>query len=225
MNMLIVLTSHDQLGNTGKKTGFYLSELTHALEMFEKAGMNVTFASPKGGKAPVDGLDRNDRANTRYLDDPKWMQRIENTVRLADVDPSTFDAVYVPGGHGTVFDLPNNADVQRVIAGIYDRGGVVGAVCHGPAALVNVKLKNGGYLVSGQDVSSFTDEEEEAVSLTKVVPFLLESTMRERGARFSKAPKFEAHVAVSDRLVTGQNPASARRVGEELVRVLNRTQV
>jgi putative intracellular protease/amidase len=224
MKVLVVLTSHDQLGNTGKKTGFYLSELTHALEVFEKAGVEVELASPKGGLPPMDGVDRADAANRAFLDNAQWMKRLERTVRLADVDPARFDAVYVPGGHGTMYDLPDNERLQGLIASIYTRGGVVAAVCHGPAALVNVKLPDGRYLVDGKEVSSFTNEEEEAVKLTQAMPFLLESRLRERGGRFGKAPNFQPYVAAGARLVTGQNPASATGVAREVVRLLDTRQ-
>jgi putative intracellular protease/amidase len=220
MKMLIVLTSHDQLGNTGRKTGFYLSELTHALDVFQRAGIEVDLASPKGGLPPMDGVDRGDAVNNAFLEDKRWMARLEKTARLEDVDPSRYDAVYVPGGHGTMYDLPDNARLQAIISAVYTRGGVVAAVCHGPAALVNVKLADGSYLVAGKSVSSFTNEEEAAAKLTEVMPFLLESKLLERGGRFGKAPNFKPHVATAERLVTGQNPASAAGVANEVVRLM-----
>ncbi|MDY7232171.1 type 1 glutamine amidotransferase domain-containing protein [Hyalangium rubrum] len=220
MKMLIVLTSHDQLGNTGRKTGFYLSELTHSLDVFQRAGIEVDLASPKGGLPPMDGVDRGDAINKTFLEDKGWMARLEKTTRLEDVDPSRYDAVYVPGGHGTMYDLPDNARLQAILAAVYTRGGVVAAVCHGPAALVNVKLEDGSYLVAGKSVSSFTDEEETAMKLTQAMPFLLESKLRERGGRFGKAPNFKPHVATAERLVTGQNPASAAGVASEVVRLM-----
>jgi putative intracellular protease/amidase len=223
MKLLIALTSHAQLGTTGRQTGFYLSELTHALEVFEAAEVEIDLASPKGGKPPMDGVDRADPANQRFLDDASWQERLANTQRLSDVDSAEYDAVYVPGGHGTMFDLPEDGALQSLLANVYEEGGVVSAVCHGPAALVNVKLDDGRYLVAGREVAAFTNEEEAEVKLSEAVPFLLESKLVERGATFISAPKFQAHVAVSDRLVTGQNPASARDVAVETLRLLGHT--
>ncbi|MCY1017117.1 type 1 glutamine amidotransferase domain-containing protein [Pyxidicoccus sp. MSG2] len=220
MRILIVLTSHDTLGDTGRKTGFYLSELTHALDVFTRAGLEVDYVSPKGGRAPMDGVSRDDALNRAFLDDARQLARLETTLRPEQVEPARYAAIYVPGGHGTMFDLPQDARLNALIGALYARGGAVAAVCHGPAALVNAKLPDGGYLVAGRDVSAFTNEEEAAVKLTQVVPFLLESKLIERGARFTKAPDFQRHVVVSERLVTGQNPASAAAVAEALVRVL-----
>jgi putative intracellular protease/amidase len=221
VKMLIVLTSHDKLGNTGKKTGFYLSELTHALEVFEKAGIEVELASPKGGLPPMDGVDRNDPANRAFLENKTWMARLEKTTPLSAIDATRYDAVYVPGGHGTMYDLPDDTRLQAILSNVYTRGGVVASVCHGPAAIVNVKLPNGRYLVEGKEVSAFTNDEEAAVKLTEAMPFLLESRLRERGGRFAKAPNFQAHMSSSERLVTGQNPASAVGVAREVLRLLD----
>jgi putative intracellular protease/amidase len=218
--ILVVLTSHDRLGDTGKKTGFYLSEVSHPYAVFARAGYAVDFVSPKGGRAPLDGLDLTDAANRAFLDDGRVRAQLEATLRPSEVDPSRYAAVYYAGGHGTMWDLPGETELARIAAAIYERGGVVAAVCHGPAGLVNLRLADGAYLVAGKTVSAFTNEEEEAVGLTGVVPFLLESTLAERGARITKAPKWQAHVAVSERLVTGQNPASAAGVAERMRELL-----
>ncbi|MFP2927771.1 type 1 glutamine amidotransferase domain-containing protein [Pyxidicoccus sp. 3LG] len=220
MRVLIVLTSHDTLGDTGRKTGYYLSELTHALDVFTRAGLEVDFVSPKGGRPPMDGVERDDPLNRAFLDDARWNARLETTLRPEQVDATRYAALYVPGGHGTMFDLPGDTRISGLIGSVYARGAVVAAVCHGPAALVDVKLPDGTYLVAGRDVSAFTNEEEAAVKLTQVMPFLLESKLIERGARYTKAPDFQPHVVVSERLVTGQNPASATGVAEALVRLL-----
>jgi putative intracellular protease/amidase len=213
----IVLTNHGQLGDTGKPTGFYLSEATHPHEVFRAAGYEIDFLSPKGGLAPMDGVDRSDPINAAFLDDAVLVARTRETVAIAAVDPARYDAVFFAGGHGTMWDFPDDAGVQELIRAVYARGGVVAAVCHGPAALVNARLADGTYLVAGKEVSSFTDEEEAAVQLETVVPFALESRLRERGARFVEAPNFAPKVAVSERLVTGQNPASATGVAEATV--------
>jgi putative intracellular protease/amidase len=216
----IVLTNHGQLGDTGKPTGFYLSEATHPYEVFHKAGYEIDFLSPKGGEAPMDGVDRSDPANAAFLDDEALVARTKSTTSIAKAMTVPYDAVFFAGGHGTMWDFPDDPSVQRLIRTVYERGGVVAAVCHGPAALVNARLSSGMYLVADKQVSAFTDEEEIAVKLEAVVPFALESKLRARGARFVEAPNFEKKVAVSERLVTGQNPASATGVAEAVVELL-----
>ncbi len=216
----IVLTNHAQLGDTGKPTGFYLSEATHPYEVFHKAGYEIDFLSPKGGEAPMDGVDRTDPVNAAFLDDEALVARTKSTTPIAKAMSVPYDAVFFAGGHGTMWDFPSDAGVQELIRAVYERGGVVAAVCHGPAALVNARLSGGAYLVAGKEVSAFTDEEETAVALESVVPFALESKLRTRGARFVEAPNFEKKVAVSERLVTGQNPASATGVAEAVVELL-----
>jgi putative intracellular protease/amidase len=218
--VLVVLTSHEQLGDTGRKTGVYLSELTHAVDVFSRAGWELDFVSPRGGRPPLDAVKRDDALNRAFLDDPKWMKRLDTTMTPDKLDVSRYDVVYIPGGHGTMFDLPDAATLSAHIGAMYSQGAIVSAVCHGPAALVNVKLPSGAYLVAGKDVTGFTTEEETAVKLTDAMPFLLESKLVERGARFSKAPKFQKHVVRSERLITGQNPASATEVANEVVRVV-----
>jgi putative intracellular protease/amidase len=220
--VLIVLTSHDTLGNTGKETGFYLPEVTHPDAVFEGAGFAVDFVSPKGGKAPMVGVDLQDPLNKAFLDNPEKISQVENTLNPSQIDPTQYDAIFYAGGHGTMWDFPDNQELAKIAAAIYEQGGVVGAVCHGPAGLVNIKLSNGEYLVAGKTVASFTNEEEAAVGLTDVVPFLLEAKMIERGAEVVKAENFQVQVMVSERLVTGQNPASAKSVGEEMVKLLNK---
>jgi putative intracellular protease/amidase len=215
--ILFVLTSHATLGATNRSTGWYLSEAAHPYAVLQSAGFDIDFASPAGGPAPMDGVNRTDPANAAFLDDAAAMAKVGNTHRLADIDASNYAAVYVVGGHGTMWDLPDNASLSTLISKVYDGGGVVGAVCHGVAALINARAVDGAYLVAGKDVSAFTNAEEEAVGLTSVVPFLLETRLRERGAVMRLAANFAPIVSVSGRLVTGQNPASARGVGEAMV--------
>ncbi|MBF2046698.1 MAG: type 1 glutamine amidotransferase domain-containing protein [Elainella sp. C42_A2020_010] len=222
--ILIVLTSHDTLGNTGKETGFYLPEVSHPVDVFERAGLSVEYVSPKGGKAPMTGIDRTDLLNAEFLDNPQKMAQVENTLHPTQVNPSEYAAIFYAGGHGTMWDFPDNQELASIAARIYAQDGIVGAVCHGPAALVNVQLANQDYLVAGKVVAGFTNEEEVEVGLAEVVPFLLEDKLRERGATIEKAPNFQAKVVVSDRLVTGQNPASAAGVAEQMVRLLVKTQ-
>ena len=218
--VLMVLTSHARLGDTGKPTGFFLGEVTHPLEVFERAGLTVELVSIKGGEPPVDGLDLDDPVNARYWNDPAFRAKLSATKSLADVNPTDYAGVYFSGGHGTMWDFPDDEAVQTAARALYEAGAPVGAVCHGPAALVNVKLSDGSYLVSGKEVSAFTNDEEEKVGLTKVVPFLLATKLEERGAKHRAAPDFEKQVVVSGNLVTGQNPASAAGVAEEMVETL-----
>jgi putative intracellular protease/amidase len=218
--ILIALTSHGQLGQTGRSTGFYLPEAVHPYHVFTRAGYEVDFVSPQGGEPPVDGVDRGDPLQAAFLDDAAAMAKLRATLRPEQVDPSQYEAIFYAGGHGVMWDFPHHERLAQIAAQIYEANGVVAAVCHGPAALVNIRLSDGRHLVDGKTVSAFTNEEEAAVGLTEVVPFLLESALRERGAQITKAPNFEAHSAVSERLVTGQNPASATPVAEAVVRVL-----
>jgi len=197
--ILIVLTSHDTLDNTGKETGFYLPEVSHPVDVFDRAGLTVEYVSPKGGKAPMIGINRADPLNAAFLDNPKKMAQVENTMHPTQINPSEYAAIFYAGGHGTMWDFPENVDLARIAAHIYEQGGIVGAVCHGPAGLVNIQVSDGSYLVTGKVVSGFTNEEEKEVSLAEVVPFLLEKKLAEREATVEKAPNFEAKVSVSDR--------------------------
>lgn len=217
--ILIVLTSHDTLGDTGKETGFYLPEVSHPVAVFDRANFKVDYVSPKGGKAPMIGIDLSDPLNQAFVENPEKMAQVENTKRPDQVNPAEYDAIFYAGGHGTMWDFPNTPELDRIAEAIYDRGGIVAAVCHGPAGLVNLKLNN-QYLVAGKTVAAFTNEEEAAVELTEVVPFLLESTLIDRGATVEKAANFQEKVVVSDRLVTGQNPASAIGVAQAMVKLL-----
>ncbi|MGF6160167.1 putative intracellular protease/amidase [Ensifer sp. KUDG1] len=214
--VLFVLTSHGTKGDSGQPTGFYLGEVTHPLSVLEAAGIAVEFASIKGGEPPVDGLDLEDDTNRRYWNDETFRAAIRTTARLDDVDPARYAAIFFAGGHGAMWDLPQSSAVDRVTRSVFEAGGAVAAVCHGPAALVNVRLSDGRYLVAGRNVSAFTDSEERAVGLDKTVPFLLASTLVERGATHHPAADWTSKVVVDGRLITGQNPQSATGVGEAL---------
>ena len=214
--VLFVLTSHDRKGDTGEPTGFYLGEVTHPLSELDAGGIPVEFASIQGGEPPVDGLDLNDATNARYWSDENFRTAIRTTQRLDTVDAAKYAAIFFAGGHGAMWDFPTSPAVARVTRDVYEGGGVVAAVCHGPAALVNVKLSDGSYLVAGKRVSAFTDSEERAVKLDATVPFLLASQLAERGAQHEAAPDWTSKVVVDDRLVTGQNPQSASGVGAAL---------
>lgn len=219
--VLMVLTSHDRLGETGRATGFYLSEVSHPHQVFSDAGFQVDFASPKGGAAPMDGVNRDDAINAAFLDNSELMANIQNTLPLSEVDATGYDAIFLAGGHGTMWDFPDDADLQAATAAIYERGGIVAALCHGVVGLINVQLADGRYLVDGKEITGFTNDEEKAVELTYVVPLLLESRLRERGASFTGGPNFKSHVVVGDRIATGQNPASASDVARATAELLN----
>lgn len=217
--VLLVLTSHSDLGDTGKKTGFWLPELTHPYYEFKKAGYFIDVASIQGGIAPVDSksLEEPDHANQRFLQDAELMAKVFTTLPLAKIDPTEYQAIVFAGGSGPMWDFPNNEHVNRVAAAIYENNGIVSAICHGPAALVDIKLSNGEYLVSGRKVASFTNEEEEDLKLTDVVPFLLQDRLIERGAEHIYGKPWEMNVVVDGRLITGQNPASAATVAKKII--------
>lgn len=218
--IIFALTSHDRKGNTGQPTGFYLSEAAHPWAVFQAAGFEIDFVSPKGGKPPMDGVDLSDMTNRMFMENEGVARKIANTSMPDQVNPDDYTAFFFVGGHGTMWDFPNDPLLAGLAASIYEKGGIVGAVCHGPAGLVNLKLSDGEYLVKGKQVAAFTDDEERAANLDGVVPFLLATTLRQRGAIHVPAPNWQANVIVDERLVTGQNPASAEGVGKEMVRLL-----
>lgn len=217
---LIVLTSHDRLGGTGRSTGYYLPEVAHPWQVFTDAGFTVDLVSVRGGEPPVDGLDPDDPVQRKFLDDPDMSVKVKNTPTPGEIDPSRYDIVLYAGGHGVMWDFPGNAELAAIGRQVYERGGVVAAVCHGPAGLVDLTLSDGTHLVDGRRVAAFTNDEEAAVGLTEVVPFLLADRLVERGATHVPAPNFEANVVVDGRLVTGQNPASAVGVAEAALAAL-----
>ena len=220
--VLFVVTSHDKLGETGKPTGYYLGELTHPWAVLSQAGYEVDFVSPKGGNPPYYGADKQDEINEKFLADEKYQAKIKNSMKPADVNPADYAAILYAGGHGTMWDFADNVELATIAQKIYENNGVVSAVCHGPAGLVNIKLSNGKYLVDGKKINAFTNEEEIAVQLENVVPFSLETKLIERGAKFEKSGLWQAHVTVDQRVVTGQNPQSAHGVGEAVLKELQK---
>ena len=216
----IIVTSHDKKGNTGAPTGAYLSEISHPYEAFVKAGHEVEFISPKGGQVPLDGVNRDDPANVRFLDNAELMSRLHQSLPSRDAEPSRYGAVFFAGGHGTMWDFKDDAPLSSLAGKVYDSGGVVGAVCHGPAGLVNVKLASGRYLVDGKRLAAFTNDEERAAGLDQVVPFSLADALTSHGAKHEPAANWAKQVITDERLVTGQNPASAGGVGEAMVALL-----
>jgi putative intracellular protease/amidase len=219
--VLFVVTSANEKGETKIPTGYNLAEVTHPLAVLEEGGVHVDIASIKGGNAPLDGLeDFNDPIVAKYWADPAFHQRIENTLKLEDVDTKPYDAIFFAGGHGTMWDFPDTPAVQNAIREIYEDGKIVSAVCHGPAALVNAKLSDGTYLVSGKKVAAFTNGEEEEVQSTHVVPFLLADGLEAHGAFHQNASNWSDNTVKDGRLITGQNPQSASSLGKLLLTAL-----
>jgi putative intracellular protease/amidase len=226
MNILMVLTSHDRLGDTGKKTGFWLEEFAAPYYVLKDAGHQITLASPAGGQPPLDPKsdepDSQTEATRRFKEDREGQQLLANTHRLSDIDPTDFDAVFFPGGHGPMWDLAEDPDSRRLIETMLRAGRPLAAVCHGPAVFRHATGEDGAPLVRGKDVTGFSNEEEEAVGLTDVVPFLLEDMLKEEGGRYSKAAVFQPHVVRDGLLITGQNPASSEPAAETLLEALSK---
>jgi putative intracellular protease/amidase len=226
MNILMVLTSHGQLGESGTHTGLWLEELAVPYRLFKQAGAEVTLASPAGGRAPIDPNseqpDRQTEATRGFRADPDAMQALAQTRKLADIDPGAFDAVFYVGGHGPLWDLVDNDDSRHLIETLYAQGKPVAAVCHGAAALRNARGPFGLPLVRGKDVTGFSNSEERAAGLAEVVPFLVEDALKEVGGRYSKAANWQAHVVTYGNLITGQNPASSAGVAKAVLQQLQR---
>ena len=220
--ILFVITSHNQKGDTGEKTGYYMSEVTYPWLVLRNAGYEIDFVSPKGGKAPIDAFDLGDPTNKAFWEDIAYRNRIEATLKPSEVNPNNYSAIYFAGGHGTMWDFPKNTELEKITRQIYENGGVVSAVCHGPSGIVDVKLSTGKYLVDGKRVNCFTNDEEVSIKMESVVPFMLETKLIEHGAIFEKSGLWESHVTVDQRVITGQNPQSATKLGEAIVLGLNK---
>lgn len=221
LKILIIITSTGAMPS-GEPTGVWLEELATPYYAFRDAGFEVVLVTTEGGPVPIDPRSREDVSQTsrRFLEDPEAMARIADTPALREVNAADFDALFLPGGHGTMWDLPNNPELAAALSKALAEGRVVGAVCHGPAGLVGVKRADGRPVVEGRKLTAFTDEEERAVNLHDEVPFLLETRLRELGARFEEAPNFEPLAVRDGNLVTGQNPASSQRTAELVIEAL-----
>lgn len=222
--ILIVLTSHTELGDTGKKTGFWLPELTHPYYEFTEAGYTVDVASIEGGMAPLDSKifeEEEDEYNQRFLDDAKLMAKVMRSIPLAEITPDDYQVVLYSGGSGPMWDFPYNPDINRISKSIYEKNGIVSAVCHGSAALVNITLSDGSLLIANKRVSGFTNKEETDLGTTDIVPFLLQDKLVEQGAIFIEGNAWQENVVVEGRLITGQNPASAKKVAQSIINKLN----
>ena len=223
MKILMVLTSHDQLGNTGRKTGFWLEEFAAPYFVFRDAGVQLTLASPKGGQPPIDpksDLPENQTpAMARFKKDSAAQKDLANTVKLTDVNAEDFDTVFYPGGHGPMWDLAESPVSIALIESFYNSGKLVAFVCHAPGVLRHVTYK-GEPLVKGKHVTGFTNEEEEEVQLTNVVPFLVEDELKRLGAIFEKVPNWQPFNVVDGRLITGQNPPSSTSTAQALLKLV-----
>lgn len=224
MKILMVLTSHDQLGDTGKKTGFWLEEFAAPYYIFKDAGANVTLASPKGGQPPLDPSSDTDDAQTddtkRFKSDEAAQEELANTAVLSAVSADGFDALFYPGGHGPLWDLAEDDDSKALIEAFAESDRPFGAVCHAPAIFKHTKNADGKPLVSGKKVTGFTNTEEEGVGLTDVVPFLVEDMLKENGGDYRKGVDWASFAVVDGKLVTGQNPASSAVAARKLLDLL-----
>tara|TARA_R110000868_G_scaffold257575_1_gene514747 strand:+ start:17163 stop:17840 length:678 start_codon:yes stop_codon:yes gene_type:complete len=225
MNILFVLTSHDTLGNTGKKTGFWIEEFANPYYTLLDKGADITLATPKGGLAPIDPSSDTSDASTkdteRFKNDAVAQDKIKNTLALIAIDPNDFDAIFYPGGHGPLWDLANDATSIGLIENFNKQKKPIAFVCHAPAALKGVKNEDGSPLVNGKKVTGFTNSEEEAVQLTSVVPFLVEDMLKANGGIYSKESDWTPYAVQDGNLITGQNPASSELVAEKLLASLN----
>lgn len=224
MKILMVLTSHDTLGDTGKKTGFWLEEFAAPYYVFKDAGADIILASPKGGQPPIDPSSDNADAQTddtrRFKDDPETQKHLATTLKLSDVTEDGFDAIFYPGGHGPLWDLAESADSKRLIEAFAAADLPVGAVCHAPAVFRHTQGADGKPLVSGRRVTGFTNTEEEAVGLTDVVPFLVEDMLKANGGQYEKGADWASFVLRDGKLVTGQNPASSAAAAQDILGLL-----
>ncbi len=222
--ILIVLTSHDKLGNTGERTGFWLEELSAPYYVLKDAGVQLTLASPLGGQPPLDPKSDDPDAQTdatrRFAADTEAQAELANTRVLSTLDAGDYDAVFYPGGHGPLWDLAEDASSIALIESMLNNGKPVAAVCHAPAVLRHAKDADGKSVVAGKAVTCFTNSEEAAVGLTDVVPFLVEDMLNESGGEFSKGADWEPHVLTDGLLITGQNPASSAPAADALLRAL-----
>jgi putative intracellular protease/amidase len=225
MKVLIVLTSHGELGNTGEKTGFWIEEFASPYYVLADAGAELTLASPKGGQPPVDpkseSADAQSSYTKRFYGDYDLIDKVAHTFKLSEINEADYDAVFYPGGHGPLWDLATDATSIALIENFYKNNKPVAFVCHAPAALLKVKAPDGEPLVKGKVVTGFSDTEEDAVKLSKVVPFLLEDELKKLGALYSKGDNWSSYVKTDGLLITGQNPASSEAVAKLLLTAIN----
>jgi putative intracellular protease/amidase len=224
MKLLMVLTSHSALGNTGEKTGFWIEEFATPYYVLADAGAEITIASPDGGQPPVDPKSEKADAQTastkRFYKDGDLIDKVAFSLKLSEINYTDYDAVFYPGGHGPLWDLANDTDSIQLIEDFYNHQKPIAFVCHAPAALIKARAENGEPLVKGKKVTGFSDSEEEIVGLTKVVPFLLEDELKKLGAHYSKGPDWGSYTQHDGLLITGQNPGSSEEVAKLLLKTL-----
>jgi len=225
MKILMVLTSHEQMGDSGQKTGFWLEEFTAPYYVFKDAGADITLASPRGGKPPIDPNSETEDALTdstrRFGEDAHARETLASTRKLSDVDMNRFDAVFYPGGHGPLWDLANDSDSVALINAAVEQDKVIAAVCHAPAVFRDVEIKPNQNLVGGRQVTGFSNSEEEAVGLTGIVPFLVENMLKEKAGKYSRGDDWQPHIVVDGKLITGQNPASSEGAAKAVIQALD----
>ena len=224
MKILIVLTSHSELGDTGKKTGFWVEEFAAPYYELADAGAEIALASPKGGQPPIDPKSEEPEAQTKFTQrfdqDEPLKQKLAHTLKLSDVKASDYNAVFYPGGHGPMWDLVQDTNSIALIEAFQQQGKPMALVCHAPCALLKVKLPNGDLLIKGKKVTGFSDTEEAQVKLSNVVPFLLEDELKKAGAHYSKGPDWGVYVQTDGLLITGQNPSSSTAAATALLKLL-----
>lgn len=218
--ILFVVTSHSELGNTGKKTGFYFSEVSHPYYVLSR-DYEIDIVSPKGGEAPFEGLDKTDSISMNLYNQKAFRNKISHTLTPAQVNPAEYSAIYYAGGHGVMWDFADNKALADICAKIYENGGVVAAVCHGPSGLINVTLSDGQKLVAGKRLVAFTNREEDINGTTPVVPFMLEDALLDAGCTFELQKPWSDFTVVDQRLLTGQNPMSALTLGYRMAALLS----
>jgi putative intracellular protease/amidase len=222
--VLFVLPSHDKLGDTGQKTGYWLEEFASPYYEFIDNEYDVTIASPKGGKPPVDPKSLQPENQTEYTkrlqDDQEAKEKLENTLILSEVSPDEYDTLFLPGGHGPMWDLSQDKDLKKLVERFYNNNKIISAVCHGPAGLIQATDKNGDSILKNKRITGFTNDEEEFVKLDKTVPFSLENKLKELGGHFEKTENFKPFIVSDGQIITGQNPASSFLAARKVVEVL-----
>ena len=227
IKILFITTSHDKLGDTGRSTGLWLEEIAAPYYLFSEAGVRMTLASPLGGQVPLDPKSESIMMATsktkKFLNDPEAMQILDSSIRLDQVDALDYDGVYIPGGHGPLWDLSDNKLLKKILEGFLQDQKPVAAVCHGVVALLNLEDENGAPLLKGKQVTGFSNSEESSAGLTAIVPLLVEASLVSLGAEYSKGPDFESYVIIDGNILTGQNPASSGPLAKQLMQKLAKT--
>lgn len=220
IKVLFVLSNHGKMGDTDEATGWWISEASHPWKVLQQAGYDVDFVSPQGGEPPMTGQDPKDVINKEFLENPEIQRKIKNTLRPEDINIENYGAIHFVGGHGAVWDFPDNAELAKITAKFWEQGKIVSAICHGVAGLLNVKLRGGELLIKNRNLTSFTDMEEKAIHKCDIVPYLLQCELMLKGAIFHLTKIWGDNVQVHERLITGQNPQSGLSLGKALVSML-----